>query len=260
MTNFTNLINSLLEAKTLKGAKAQLGIAAGVAHVDLPKRISKKFLRIVAEENTAFSDDFIYEEVHYRGKTLPATHFWVDSEGFHHWDPDEARAYMVLKAADYRRIGGYKNKIYFNLLWKTIAEQEEEEAERKAEEAEEEKRFFCEEEEQKENVKYITLDESEEILNKAVEEVEAKSKEEPKFKVGELVRIRQWDDMEKEFGTDGYGSVACNYCFIYAMKPLCGKYAEIVSLDKDGRVALKFFNCDDLNTNWAYSTDMIEKV
>ena len=224
MNNFTNLINSLLEAKTLKGAKAQLGIAAGVAHVDLPKRISKKFLRIVAEENTAFSDDFIYEEVHYRGKTLPATHFWVDSEGFHHWDPDEARAYMVLKAADYRRIGGYKNKIYFNLLWKTIAEQEEEEAERKAEEA------------------------------------EAKSKEEPKFKVGELVRIRQWDDMEKEFGTDGYGSVACNYCFIYAMKPLCGKYAEIVSLDKDGRVALKFFNCDDLNTNWAYSTDMIEKV
>ena len=85
-------------------------------------------------------------------------------------------------------------------------------------------------------------------------------KEEPKFKVGELVRIRQWDDMEKEFGTDGYGSVACNYCFIYAMKPLCGKYAEIVSLDKDGRVALKFFNCDDLNTNWAYSTDVIEKV
>ena len=43
--------------------------------------------------------------------------------------------------------------------------------------AEEEKRFFCEEEEQKENVKYITLDEAEQLLNKAVEEAEAKSKE-----------------------------------------------------------------------------------
>ena len=85
-------------------------------------------------------------------------------------------------------------------------------------------------------------------------------KEEPKFKVGELVRVRQWDDMEKEFGLTMLGSISCQCCFTDEMKPLCGKYAEIVRLDKDGRVALKFFNCDDLNTNWAYSTDMIEKV
>lgn len=84
-------------------------------------------------------------------------------------------------------------------------------------------------------------------------------KEEPKFKVGELVRIRQWDDMVKEFGTIGSGSVACNLCFSEGMKPLCGKYAEIVSLD-DSRVKLKFFNCGGLNTSWIYSTDMIEKV
>lgn len=84
-------------------------------------------------------------------------------------------------------------------------------------------------------------------------------KEEPKFKVGELVRIRQWDDMAKEFGTTGSGSVACNYCFTEGMKHLCGKYAEIVSLD-DSRVKLKFFNCGGLDTSWGYSTDMIEKV
>ena len=84
-------------------------------------------------------------------------------------------------------------------------------------------------------------------------------KEEPKFKVGELVRIRQWDDMVEEFGTDGYGSAACNYRFLDAMKPRCGKYAEIEDLN-DGQVELKFFNCDDLDTCCAYSTDMIEKV
>lgn len=123
MKNFTNLINSLLEAKTLKGAKALLTEACGVGHVDLPKRISKKFLRVVAEENTAFSSDFLYEEEHYNGG-----HFWVDSDNFHHWELDEARASMVLQAAICRKREGYKNILYFNLLWKTTKEQEEEEA------------------------------------------------------------------------------------------------------------------------------------
>lgn len=85
-------------------------------------------------------------------------------------------------------------------------------------------------------------------------------KEEPKFKVGELVRIRQWDDMVKEFGIKSWGTIMCQCCFTDVMKPLCGKYAEIVRLDKDGRVDLKFFNCDGLNTSWGYSTDMIENV
>ena len=81
-----------------------------------------------------------------------------------------------------------------------------------------------------------------------------------KFNVGDLVKIRQWDDMQKEFGLTMGGLISCQCCFIDVMKPLCGKYAEIVRLDKDGRVDLKFFNCDGLNTSWGYSTDMIEKV
>ena len=86
-------------------------------------------------------------------------------------------------------------------------------------------------------------------------------KEKPTFKVGELVRIRQWNDMVKEFGTDSFGSVACRYFFNKRMKPLCGKYAEIVSLAENGvDVKLKFFNCDDLDTSWEYSTDILEKV
>ena len=85
-------------------------------------------------------------------------------------------------------------------------------------------------------------------------------KEEPKFKVGELVRIRQWDDMEKEFGLTMLGSIKCRCCFADGMKPLCGKYAEIKDLLLDGIVHLRFFNCDDSVENWNYSTDMIEKV
>ena len=85
-------------------------------------------------------------------------------------------------------------------------------------------------------------------------------KEEPKFKVGELVRIRQWDDMEKEFGLTMLGSIRCRCCFADGMKPLCGKYAEIKDLLVDGIVHLRFFNCDDSVENWNYSIDMIEKV
>lgn len=84
-------------------------------------------------------------------------------------------------------------------------------------------------------------------------------KEEPKFKVGELVRIRQWDDMVKEFGVDSVGDIDSCVPFVTSMKPLCGKYAEIVRLN-GSLVELKFFNCGGLNTSWRYSTDMIEKV
>ena len=81
-----------------------------------------------------------------------------------------------------------------------------------------------------------------------------------KFNVGDLVKIRQWDDMKKEFGLDTDDDINCSEYFVKNMKPLCGKYAEIVRLDKDDRVGLKFFSCDDLDTRWKYSTDMIEKV
>ena len=85
-------------------------------------------------------------------------------------------------------------------------------------------------------------------------------KEEPKFKVGELVRIRQWDDMEKEFGVNFYGSINCRYTFTEGMKPLCGKYSEILEIRDDGKVSLRFFNCEKENTCWEFHTDMIEKV
>ena len=85
-------------------------------------------------------------------------------------------------------------------------------------------------------------------------------KEKPKFKVGELVRIRQWDDMVKEFGTRSTGSVNCRCLFTECMKQLCGEYAEIKDLRVDNIVFLRFFNCEKVDKCWSYSTDMIEKV
>ena len=94
------------------------------------------------------------------------------------------------------------------------------------------------------------------LLGEPVEPV----KEKPTFKVGELVRIKQWDDMVKEFGTKDTGSVNCKCYFTDGMKPLCGKYAEIKDLRVDDIVFLHFFNCENEEKCWSYSTDMIEKV
>lgn len=95
---------------------------------------------------------------------------------------------------------------------------------------------------------------------KLLSELSEPVKEKPTFKVGELVRIKQWDDMVKEFGTRATGSVNCKCYFTVAMKPLCGKYAEIKDLRVDDIVFLHFFNCEKEEKRWSYSTDMIEKV
>lgn len=51
------------------------------------------------------------------------------------------------------------------------------------------------------------------------------------FQVGDIVRIREWDDMEDEFGVDSYGSIRCNGNFIADMRYLCGLESKIVSMD-----------------------------
>ena len=83
-------------------------------------------------------------------------------------------------------------------------------------------------------------------------------KEETKFKVGQLVQIKSWDEMAKEFGTDYYGDINCCCMFPRSMQDLCGKYAEIKKLD--GKYAkLHVFNYDETRF-WQYSTDMIKPI
>lgn len=77
-----------------------------------------------------------------------------------------------------------------------------------------------------------------------------------KFNVGDRVRIKSWEKMEKEFGLNYHGSIKCISSFISAMKHLCGKTATITRIN-DVAVRLDFDNVDG-DTCWSYSTDMIE--
>lgn len=82
------------------------------------------------------------------------------------------------------------------------------------------------------------------------------------FKVGDIVRIRQWDDMELEFGTDRWGHIRCNQYFTEQMKPVCGLKARILWIGKGGESAscnLEFFGLPKgFHNVFMYSTDMIE--
>ena len=75
--------------------------------------------------------------------------------------------------------------------------------------------------------------------------------------VGQRVRIRDWDDMEKEFGSDGLGDIRCPATFTKHMKYLCGKTATITGKGGD-RVSLEFD--EPQIRNWSYSPAMIEPL
>lgn len=87
-----------------------------------------------------------------------------------------------------------------------------------------------------------------------------KSKHE--FKVGDKVRIRQWDDMVEEFGLNSFNQIYTVPNFTQSMKPLCGQIATIIAFGRTFNetpfVELKF-NKTELDTDWNfYSIDMLE--
>lgn len=78
------------------------------------------------------------------------------------------------------------------------------------------------------------------------------------YKVGDVVQIRQWDDMAKEFGiTDYYGSIRCpHYYFTKGMKKYCGKKLRISIIGKSINGEYYFLNNGN---SWYFTSDMFEK-
>lgn len=77
-----------------------------------------------------------------------------------------------------------------------------------------------------------------------------------KYKVGDKVRVRQWDDMVKEFGYDGVDIYIDNYYFVEEMKQYCGKTYEVCNAD--------WFCYNLKNENevldWSFTDGMLEDV
>lgn len=55
-----------------------------------------------------------------------------------------------------------------------------------------------------------------------------------KYKIGDVVRIKEWDTLVDEYGEDAEGDIMCGWIFfIKEMAPLCGKLVHITSV-RDG--------------------------
>lgn len=72
-----------------------------------------------------------------------------------------------------------------------------------------------------------------------------------KYKVGDKVKIRKWEDMKKEYGVNSSGSILCEARFVSGMGKYCGKILEISEVKADGTYRMK-------TGTWNFSSDMFE--
>jgi hypothetical protein len=74
-----------------------------------------------------------------------------------------------------------------------------------------------------------------------------------KFKVGDRVKVRSWESMAKEFGTDG-GNIQVPCVFVPKMRKYCGQIVTIRYVSSTGRYLIK----EDNGYGWAFSDEMFE--
>lgn len=77
--------------------------------------------------------------------------------------------------------------------------------------------------------------------------------EQREFNVGDVVVIRDWDDMEAEYGLDTTNDIPCRFTFTKDMKYLCGTEHVIRRINDNKR---PFFE-DDISDGWSISFDML---
>lgn len=75
------------------------------------------------------------------------------------------------------------------------------------------------------------------------------------FKIGDKVKIRTWESMAKEFGTDRDGDIECKCWFVTDMKKYCGKVFTIREVLRNGNYRL---SGDDDVYSRRFSEDMFE--
>lgn len=87
------------------------------------------------------------------------------------------------------------------------------------------------------------------------------------IKEGNIIKIRQWEDMKKEYGYSSFeGAILCKFLFNDFMKELCGKEFKITKEMEEKFKEYKYFYIDnyldDAGTKdyIIISTDMIELI
>lgn len=71
-----------------------------------------------------------------------------------------------------------------------------------------------------------------------------------KYKVGDTVRVRDWDDMEKQYGLNGNGDIALFPIFNKSMKQYCGTEHKIKDVGEDDYILRGV-------KRWAFTDEMV---
>ena len=86
------------------------------------------------------------------------------------------------------------------------------------------------------------------------------------IKEGNIIKIRQWEDMEKEYGYSSHeNAIMCEGLFTDFMKELCEKEFKITKdaeedFKEDGYFYTDDLDCLDIELSVIISTDMIEYI
>ena len=86
------------------------------------------------------------------------------------------------------------------------------------------------------------------------------------IKEGNTIKIRQWEDMEEEYGySSSKNAIMCEYLFTDFMEVLCGKEFKITKdIEEDFKEYGYFYtddlDCLDIELSVAITTDMIELI
>lgn len=76
-----------------------------------------------------------------------------------------------------------------------------------------------------------------------------------RYKVGDKVRVRQWDDMVKEFGSDGEDIHIDSCLFVKEMKQYCGRTYEVY-----GKSLYYILATENEVLEWCFTDSMLEDV
>ena len=86
------------------------------------------------------------------------------------------------------------------------------------------------------------------------------------IKEGNIIKIRQWEDMESEYGYSSLeNAIMCEHLFTDFMEELCGKEFKITKDMEEDFKEYRYFYTDifdesDIERSVAISTDMIESI
>lgn len=73
-------------------------------------------------------------------------------------------------------------------------------------------------------------------------------------KIGDWVRVRQWDDMEAEYGLDESGNIPTPFTFVDTMRNFCGHWGRITHVCE----SYYYIKFSFASNGWGWSDEMFE--